>query len=108
VTLAGTLGGVAGAAAVSLGAQALALVPAEGLAAITIAGVVGGVADSALGASVQAKRHCPRCDRWTERATHDCGAATEHGRGWRWMTNDTVNLLATFIGAVAAYLLSTL
>jgi uncharacterized protein (TIGR00297 family) len=108
VTLAGTLGGAAGAAAVSLGAQALALVPTAGFTAITVAGVVGGVADSVLGASVQAKRHCPRCDRWTERATHDCGVATEHGRGWRWMTNDTVNLLATFIGAVAAYLLSTL
>lgn len=108
VTWAGTLGGAAGAAAVALGAQALALSPSGGFTAIAVAGVIGGMGDSLLGASVQTKRHCPRCDRWTERATHDCGVATEHGRGWRWMTNDTVNLLATFIGAAAAYFLSTL
>lgn len=108
VTWAGTLGGAAGAAAVALGAQALALLPAGSFVVVAVAGVLGGLGDSVLGASVQAKRRCPRCDRWTERATHDCGVATEHGRGWRWMTNDTVNLLATFIGAVAAFLLSTL
>jgi uncharacterized protein (TIGR00297 family) len=108
VTWAGTLGGAAGAGAVALGAQALALMPTGSVAAVTVAGLIGGMGDSVLGASVQAKRRCPRCARWTERATHDCGVATEHGRGWRWVTNDTVNLLATFIGASAAFYLSTL
>lgn len=107
VTWAGTIGGAAGAAAVAFGAQALALLPAGSFATVAVAGVLGGIGDSVFGASVQATRRCPRCDRWTERATHDCGVATEHGRGWRWMTNDAVNLLATLVGAAAAFLLWT-
>ncbi|WKW13082.1 DUF92 domain-containing protein [Pseudogemmatithrix spongiicola] len=102
VTWPGTIGGAAGALAVAGAAVALQLATPAVLMAITGAGIVGGLGDSLLGATVQAKRRCARCARWTERATHDCGVATEHGRGWRWMTNDTVNLCATFIGATAA------
>lgn len=108
VTAAGSLGGAAGATAVALAAVGLGLSPVGTAVAVGTGGLIGGLGDSILGASVQAKRHCPRCDRWTERATHDCGVTTEHGRGWRWMTNDTVNLLATFIGAGAALFLSIL
>lgn len=106
VTWAGSAGGLLGALAVALAATRLGLASSQLLVAIAGAGVLGGIGDSLLGATVQAKRRCARCQRWTERATHDCGVATEHGRGWRWMTNDTVNLLATFIGAAAATLLS--
>lgn len=103
VTLMGSLGGILGASAVALGA--LIALPGLPWARIAVAGVFGGVADSLLGASVQAVRRCARCDAYTERATHDCGTATDAARGWRWMTNDTVNLAATLIGAGAAYLL---
>ncbi|MBA3854525.1 MAG: DUF92 domain-containing protein [Gemmatimonas sp.] len=106
VTWPGSAGGVLGAVAVALAAIGLGLATSTSWLALAGAGVVGGVGDSLLGATVQAKRRCARCQRWTERATHDCGVATEHGRGWPWMTNDTVNLLATFIGAAAAILLS--
>ncbi len=112
VTWMGTLGGVAGAAAVAAVAMLLpdvsALLKADGrgfsTAALTLtaAGVAGGLADSLLGATLQARRRCPSCARFTERTTHDCGTPTEAAGGWRWMTNDTVNLLATFIGAGAA------
>lgn len=105
ITWMGSLGGAAGALAVGLAATALLAPMPVPLPAVVAAGVLGGLGDSLLGATVQAKRHCARCDRWTERATHDCGVATEHRRGWRWMTNDTVNLLATLIGAAAAPLL---
>jgi uncharacterized membrane protein len=66
------------------------------------AGVLGGLADSALGATVQARRWCATCARETERDMHDCGTRTTHARGLRWITNDTVNLLATLVGALAA------
>lgn len=106
VTWPGSIGGAAGALAVAGAAVALQLATPAALTAITGAGIVGGFGDSLLGATVQAKRRCARCARWTERATHDCGVATEHGRGWPWMTNDTVNLCATFIGATAAIFLA--
>jgi uncharacterized protein (TIGR00297 family) len=102
ITVAGTLGGAVGALAVALPGTMLLGGGFTLLWPLAAAGVLGGLGDSLLGATVQAKRRCPRCQRWTERATHDCGVATEPGRGWRWMTNDTVNLVATFIGASAA------
>lgn len=104
ITPVGSLGGVAGAMAVALAATAL--LPGVSWGRLAIAGVLGGLADSVLGASVQATRRCPRCGSFTERRTHDCGTATAHARGWRWMTNDTVNLAATLTGAASAYLLS--
>jgi uncharacterized protein (TIGR00297 family) len=105
ITWMGSIGGATGALAVGLAATALPGPMPAPMLAVVAAGVLGGIADSLLGATVQAKRHCARCDRWTERATHDCGVATDQRRGWRWMTNDTVNLLATLIGAAAAPLL---
>lgn len=103
VTLAGSFGGLLGAAAVAIAASFV--VPGLPVLRIAIAGVIGGIGDSVLGATVQATRRCARCEAYTERATHDCGTATNHARGWRWMTNDTVNLAATLIGAGAAFLL---
>jgi uncharacterized protein (TIGR00297 family) len=103
ITLAGSLGGALGAVAVALAAASLA--PSASFARLALAGVLGGVGDSLLGATVQAVRRCARCGAFTERATHDCGTATDHARGWRWMSNDTVNLAATLIGAGAALLL---
>ena len=75
--------------------------PAAALWGITAAGVVGSAADSVLGAFVQLRRRCAACDRLTERPDH-CGLPTRHVAGWRWMTNDTVNLFATAVGALVA------
>ena len=66
---------------------------------MTLAGVVGSAVDSLLGATVQAGFECPACRRPTERAVHACGTACRHVRGVRWMTNDTVNLLAVSAAA---------
>ena len=65
------------------------------------AGLFGSLVDSLLGASVQASFFCPRCQRETEAATHHCGTASEHRRGALWFDNDTVNLVATLLGAMA-------
>ena len=78
------------------------VVVALGVAAVGFAaGVVGSAADSVLGAFVQLRRRCAACDRLTERPDH-CGLPTRHVAGWRWMTNDTVNLFATAVGALVA------
>jgi uncharacterized protein (TIGR00297 family) len=115
VTVAGLLGSVAGALAVATAATLLiasarsafgtsfdGLRVSPFLLIITTAGVLGGLADSMLGALVQARHWCASCERWTERTVHDCGAPTEHRRGWRWMTNDSVNFITTLVGAGAA------
>lgn len=104
VTAIGLLASVAGAAAV--GVAGAVLVPSLPWTSLVIAtataGVLGGLADSALGATVQARRWCATCAKETEREVHDCGTRTTHARGLPWMTNDTVNLLATLVGALAA------
>lgn len=65
-------------------------------------GLVGALVDSLLGATVQQVYYCAHCKSETERAIHVCGTQTTPLRGWGWMDNDTVNLLSTASGAVAA------
>jgi uncharacterized protein (TIGR00297 family) len=97
VSLVGFIGAALGAAFVALLAGAAD--PAAAIALIA-AGLNGAIADSLLGATVQARRRCTSCGEPTERSTHSCGGATEPAGGLAWMTNDTVNLLATAVGAV--------
>ncbi len=70
-----------------------------------IAGVFGAVLDTLLGAFVQAQWSCSHCGTKTERRLHSCGTLTDLVRGPAWVDNDTVNLLCTGVGAVAAVLL---
>jgi uncharacterized protein (TIGR00297 family) len=115
VTRLGTLAGIAGGlligsaalllapAAAALGEPAVApdrsgWLPALGL----LAGAGGSLVDSLLGATVQGVRWCPACQVETEAARHRCGAATRHERGWPWLDNDRVNLLASLAGATIA------
>ena len=73
-----------------------------------IAGLLGSLFDSLLGATVQAIYYCPACQKETERnPTHGCGAATTQIRGWKWLDNDLVNFAcgAFGVGVVLAYFL---
>ena len=65
-----------------------------------IGGVFGATIDSLLGARWQAMYACPACKVETEsHPDHHCGTQTSYQRGWRWLKNDGVNLLATIVGA---------
>jgi uncharacterized protein (TIGR00297 family) len=101
VTLVGTLASLAGAAFLALLVAAVGWGGTTALA--TVAGGFGGaLADSLLGATVQARRWCDRCDRGTERDVHDCGFPTRAAGGVPWLGNDAVNALSGLVGASLA------
>jgi uncharacterized protein (TIGR00297 family) len=105
VSAAGTLATVAGAIFVA----SLALLvgfPVAVVGPAALGGVAGAFADSLLGATVQARRRCPRCERATERIVHGCGERTLAAGGLRWLDNDVVNLLATLAGGLVALLVA--
>jgi uncharacterized protein (TIGR00297 family) len=70
-----------------------------------VAGLIGSLIDSLLGATAQAVYRCPHCDTLTEESIHlRCGTPTGLEKGYAWMNNDTVNTLATLTGAAIALL----
>jgi len=103
VTVAGTLAMVAGACFVGTVAV-LAGFDKEMWGPVVVGGAAGASVDTLLGATLQERRWCARCDAMTERAIHDCGTATSPRRGWRGFDNDVVNLTSCVAGAAVALL----
>jgi uncharacterized membrane protein len=104
MSAAGTAAMIAGALFIALAARALALTDA--LAVVTLAGCVGAMVDTLLGATLQERRWCDACGRATECRRHHCGADTRLAGGLTVMDNDAVNVLATLTGAALAALLA--
>lgn len=106
ITPLGTAGGLAGAAAIAVLATVVA--PALGWRAAAIvagAGSFGMLADSLLGATLQAGYACPVCgmisDQPEDRHGHEPGHLV---RGVRWLDNDLVNVAGSLVGALLARL----
>ena len=75
------------------------------LLAIVTGGMVGTLADSFLGATVQMRYFCKICGKTTERMNH-CGSKSVHVGGVWPIRNDLVNLLCTALGGVSAWLIA--
>ncbi len=105
VTVPGTLASIVGAAFVAalfwIGEAPMPVKIAR-MAQTTVAGTLGSLVDSLLGATIQARFRCPACGEATERRVHTCGSPTLLVGGLPWCTNDVVNVLATACGALAA------
>ena len=96
VSFEGTLGSVAGAVLIGLAAGLFSGIT-FGMAAVP-AGLLGSLADSVLGATVQARYRDEKTGAISEQRI---GPAI---RGWSWMNNDAVNGMCTAIGGVLACL----
>ena len=102
MTAAGTGAALAGAATISavgaLAARSPALLPVA-----TLIGFLGMVADSAAGAFLQGRFHCPTCNQASEWPVHRCGGRTTRTGGIEWLTNDGVNFVATALAGYAGW-----
>ena len=109
ISLVGTLASLAAAALIGGLAALLMPLPGSLLLAVAVAGLIGSLVDSLLGATVQALYFCPLDKKETEKhPLHGCGTPTVHIRGWTWLNNDLVNLACAIAGAAAALLLVSL
>lgn len=75
------------------------------IAAAEVGGLAGAMFDSLLGATVQGLYRDEARGRITEKARDATGKPNPLARGLPWMTNDLVNFLASFIGALVAVLI---
>ncbi len=105
VSLAGTLAAVAGAAMVAAVARALGWSWPVARAAF-VGGFIGSTVDSVLGATLQARRWCDRCNCFTERRVHRCGSPARASGGIGWLDNDIINLVSSAAGGLVALTLA--
>jgi uncharacterized protein (TIGR00297 family) len=66
---------------------------------VIAAGFLAALADSFLGATIQAQYLCPVCNKITEKRTHCGGKPTMLASGWRFVNNDCVNWICSAVGA---------
>lgn len=106
---AGTSGAVSGSGSVATLAGAFAIAGAvafwgDSRMIISTAGggVIGALADTILGATLQERRRCERCDESTERLVHRCGTPTIHAGGIPRFRNDAVNFASTLVGGAVS------
>lgn len=67
--------------------------------AAMIAGTLGSLLDSFLGASAQGIYYCEGCERYSEEPIHDCGRQAVPIRGWPWLTNNLINWVSGIVGS---------
>ncbi|HEV2471201.1 MAG TPA: DUF92 domain-containing protein [Chthonomonadales bacterium] len=102
VTLPGIIGGLAGAFVAPLSALALWRHNAAELLAVAWAGFLAALADSILGAGVQAQYRDARSGALVDMPE---SPKEPPSRGTKWITNDMVNLLSSGIGVLGGWLL---
>jgi uncharacterized protein (TIGR00297 family) len=111
VSAIGLLAGVAGGTVIGLSgfiwllyARGEYLSPYVIIGIVAGAGIIGSIVDSIIGAALQSQYRCSVCNKVTERREH-CGAPGRNVHGYRWITNDYVNIGCTAVGSFTAVIL---
>lgn len=81
-----------------------ALRPVAWIGVASLAGVIGSLADSWIGATWQQTYRCGTCGREIEQARH-CGKPAVQIRGRTGWNNDTVNVAGSLVGGASAVLM---
>ena len=107
ITLVGSVAAIAGSVLVALVGSWVSPLQPVTIFWISLAGFIGCLVDSLLGATIQAVFYCPACLKETERhPTHSCHTPTVLQRGLTWLNNDVVNGFCTLSAPVVIGLLS--
>lgn len=111
VSAMGFVGTFLASALIGLVAGALGVVGGLGLLSVlgisVSGGLVGSVADSLAGATIQRKSNCVVCGKPSENLIH-CGEPTRFASGLMFVDNHAVNVLATIFGALGSLALFAL
>lgn len=100
ISIIGTLGAFLGALTIGVsGIFWIELNIIQYLIIVILAGVMGSLFDSYLGATIQSQNQCRVCAKITERDFH-CGEKADHMRGYKWINNDMVNLFSGLFGGL--------
>lgn len=108
ITPLGTLGAFIGSLSlVLIGAMAWSWRHGESLGLIqifiiTLAGFLGSIVDSVIGATLQAQYRCPECHKITEKRDHCSYKNIPLIKGYVFLNNDRVNQLCTLSGGLLA------
>ena len=106
VTILGVIASITGSISIAIVSYILGLGTLSLLKTLLISllsGTMGSFADSLLGARLQRIFKCEKCGKTTELLNH-CGSKTTHLRGYQWIDNNIVNILATLVGAIIGVL----
>ena len=99
VSFIGSICAVLGATLIAAVAYAVGLINAREIGVVILAGFLGCVVDSILGATIQVKYKCSTCGTIVEKKEH-CQAKTVKNSGLSFVDNNLVNFLSTVFAAV--------
>jgi uncharacterized protein (TIGR00297 family) len=104
LTLAGVAAGIGGSVCILLSMTPWLGFQVRPIIIICFTGLLSNLFDSLLGATLQVRFRCSRCDTLTERTSH-CAAPAIYDSGIHILTNDGVNFGASVFSALTAYVL---
>lgn len=103
VTLYGTLASFSGSLTIALSGYIFSR-DLTATMLITIAGFLGSLMDSLLGATIQGQYKCSQCNSYTEKKIH-CGSNTIISKGLNWFNNDLVNIFSAIGASIIFFIL---